>query len=91
MLKIAGIKIFGTSKKKSAIISYNLKGIHPYDVGLLLDKMGVAIRTGHHCTQPIMKRFKIPGTARISLAIYNTKEEIDKCVSAIKKAKLMLS
>ena len=91
MLKIAGIKIFGTSKKKSAIISYNLKGIHPYDVGLLLDKMGVAIRTGHHCTQPIMKRFKIPGTARISLAIYNTKEEIDKCVNAIKKAKLMLS
>lgn len=91
MLKIAGIKIFGTSNKKSAIISYNLKGIHPYDVGLLLDKMGVAIRTGHHCTQPIMKRFKIPGTARISLAIYNTKEEIDKCVNAIKKAKLMLS
>ena len=91
MLKIAGIKIFGTSKKKSAIISYNLKGIHPYDVGLLLDKMGVAIRTGHHCTQPIMKRYKILGTARISLAIYNTKEEIDKCVNAIKKAKLMLS
>jgi len=89
--KIKGVKIFGISNHKSAIISFNIKGLHPYDVGVLLDKMGVAIRTGHHCTQPIMERFNIPGTARISLAIYNTIEEIDICMNAIKKAKLMLS
>jgi cysteine desulfurase/selenocysteine lyase len=91
MLKIDGIKIFGTSNNKSAIISFNIEDIHPYDIGLLLDKMGVAVRTGHHCTQPIMKRFKIPGTVRISFAIYNTKKEIDICINAIKKAKKMLS
>lgn len=91
ILKIEGIKIYGTSSHKSGIISFNIEGIHPYDIGVLLDKMGIAIRTGHHCTQPIMKRFNIPGTARISLAIYNTKEEIDICTNAIKKAKQMLS
>ncbi len=89
--KIDGIKIFGTSEHKTSIISFNIKGIHHYDIGVILDKMGVAIRTGHHCTQPIMKKFNITGTARISLAVYNTKEEIDICISAIKKAKLMLS
>ena len=91
ILKIEGVKIYGTSEKKSGIISFNIEGIHPYDIGVLLDKMGVAIRTGHHCTQPIMERFNIPGTARISLAIYNTKEEIDVCIESIKKAKQMLS
>ena len=91
ILKIDGVKIYGTSNHKSGIISFNIEGIHPYDIGVLLDKMGIAIRTGHHCTQPIMKRFNIPGTARISLAIYNTKEEIDICMNAIKKAKQMLS
>ena len=91
ILKIEGVKIFGTSKRKSAIISFNINDIHPYDIGVLLDKMGVAIRTGHHCNQPIMEWFNIPGTARISLAIYNTKEEIDICIAAIKKAKKMLS
>ena len=89
--KIDGIKIYGEVKNKTAVISFNIKGIHHYDVGVILDKMGVAIRTGHHCTQPIMKKFNITGTARISLAVYNTKEEIDICISAIKKAKLMLS
>ena len=88
--KIGGVRIYGTSEKKSGIISFNIDGIHPYDIGVLLDKMGVAIRTGHHCTQPIMERFNIPGTARISLAIYNTKEEIDVCMESIKKAKQML-
>ena len=72
------------------IISFNIEGVHPYDIGVLLDKMGIAIRTGHHCTQPIMKKFNVPGTARISLAVYNTKKEIDICISAIKKAKDML-
>ena len=91
LLKIDGVKIFGTSNHKSAIISFNIEKIHHYDIGLLLDKMGVAIRTGHHCTQPIMKRFKIPGTARVSFAVYNTIEEIDVCVQAVKKAKSMLS
>ena len=91
ILKIEGVKIYGTSEKKSGIISFNIDGIHPYDIGVLLDKMGIAIRTGNHCTQPIMERFNIPGTARISLAIYNTKEEIDVCMAAIKKAKQMLS
>ena len=91
ILKIDGVKIYGTSENKSGIISFNIDGIHPYDIGVLLDKMGVAIRTGHHCTQPIMERFNIPGTARISLAIYNTIEEIDVCIASIKKAKQMLS
>ena len=89
--KISGVKIYGNSKNKSAIISFNIEGLHPYDIGLILDKMGVAIRTGHHCTQPIMDRFNIVGTARISMAVYNTKEEIDFCIKAIKKAKSMLS
>ena len=91
ILKIKGVKIYGTSENKSGIISFNIDGIHPYDIGVLLDKMGIAIRTGHHCTQPIMERFNIPGTARISLAIYNTIEEIDVCIASIKKAKQMLS
>ena len=91
VLKIEGLKIYGTAKNKSAIISFNINKLHPYDIGVIVDKMGIAIRTGHHCTQPIMERFNIPGTARISLAVYNTKNEIDICVKAIKKAKLMLS
>jgi cysteine desulfurase/selenocysteine lyase len=91
ILKIEGVKIYGTAKHKSGIISFNINSLHPYDIGMIVDKMGVAIRTGHHCTQPIMKRFNIPGTARISIAVYNTKAEIDTCINAIKKAKQMLS
>ena len=91
ILKIKGVKIYGSSKNKTGIISFNIKEIHPYDIGVILDKLGIAIRTGHHCTQPVMKRFNIPGTARISFAIYNTKKEIDFCINAIKKAKEMLS
>ena len=91
VLKIEGLKIYGTAKNKSAIISFNINELHPYDIGMIVDKMGIAIRTGHHCTQPIMERFNIPGTARISLAVYNTKDEIDVCIKAIKKAKMMLS
>jgi len=90
LLEIKGLDIIGTSEKKSAIISFNIKGIHHYDLGVLLDKMGVAIRTGHHCTQPVMARFGVPGTARISFAYYNTFEEIDSCIIAINKAKKML-
>ena len=91
LLKIEGVKIYGTAKQKTGIISFNIDGIHPYDIGVIVDKLGVAIRTGHHCTQPIMERYNIPGTARISFAIYNTKEEIDICIAAIKQAKKMLS
>ena len=91
LLKINGLKIYGTAKNKSAIISFNIDGLHPYDVGVILDNFGVAIRTGSHCTQPIMERYNIPGTARISFALYNTEEEIDICIKAIKKAKIMLS
>ncbi len=91
ILKIEGVKIYGTSKNKSAIISFNIEDLHPYDIGTIVDKMGIAIRTGHHCTQPIMKRYNIPGTVRVSLAVYNTKTEIDICINAIKKAQEMLS
>ena len=91
LLEIEGLKIYGTSKNKTSVISFNLEGIHPYDVGTLLDKMGIAVRTGHHCTQPIMDFYKIPGTVRASFAFYNTKEEIDALVTAVKKAKMMLS
>ncbi|AXO80928.1 cysteine desulfurase [Olleya aquimaris] len=88
---IEGLEIYGTSKNKTSVISFNLEGIHPYDVGTLLDKMGIAVRTGHHCAQPIMDYFKIPGTVRASFAFYNTKEEIDALVQGVKKAKMMLS
>ncbi|QXP61882.1 aminotransferase class V-fold PLP-dependent enzyme [Olleya sp. HaHaR_3_96] len=91
LLEIEGLKIYGTSKNKTSVISFNLEGIHPYDVGTLLDKMGIAVRTGHHCAQPIMAFFKIPGTIRASFAFYNTKAEIDALVAGVKKAKMMLS
>ena len=88
---INGIRIIGTSKKKSAIISFTVENIHHYDLGLILDKMGVAIRTGHHCTQPVMKKFNITGTSRVSFAYYNTTEEVDYFILALKKAIKMLS
>ena len=91
LLEIEGLKIYGTSKHKTSVISFNLEGIHPYDVGTILDKMGIAVRTGHHCAQPIMDYFKIPGTVRASFAFYNTKAEIDLLVEGVKKAKRMLS
>lgn len=91
LLKIDGLKIYGTAKNKTSVISFNLAGIHPYDVGTLLDKMGIAVRTGHHCAQPIMDFFKIPGTVRASFAFYNTKAEVDALVIGVKKAKMMLA
>tara|TARA_B100001029_G_scaffold144509_1_gene124545 strand:+ start:164 stop:1384 length:1221 start_codon:yes stop_codon:yes gene_type:complete len=83
--KIDGLKILGNSKNKIGIFSFTLKKVHYYDLGLLLDSKGIAIRTGHHCTQPLMDKFNLEGTARVSLAIYNTKEEIDYFVEKIKK------
>ncbi len=91
LLEIEGMRIYGTSPQKTAVVSFNLKNIHPYDVGTILDKMGIAVRTGHHCAQPIMDFYKIPGTVRASFAFYNTKEEVDRLVEGVKKAKQMLS
>jgi cysteine desulfurase/selenocysteine lyase len=91
LLEIDDLKIYGTSKHKTSVISFNLDNIHPYDVGTILDKMGIAVRTGHHCAQPIMDYYKIPGTVRASFSFYNTKSEIDILVEGVKKAKMMLS
>lgn len=88
---IEGLQIYGTAPRKAAIISFNLEGMHPYDVGVIIDHLGVAVRTGHHCTQPVMQHFQIPGTVRASFALYNTQEEVDRLVEAVKKAKMMLS
>ena len=91
LLEIDGLKIYGESNQKTAVISFNIKSIHHYDLGTILDKLGIAVRTGHHCAQPIMDHFHIPGTIRASFSFYNTKEEIDIMVEAIKRAKLMLA
>jgi len=88
--KIEGIRLIGTAKNKASVISFLLDGTHPYDVGTILDKLGIAVRTGHHCTQPLMNRFAIPGTIRASFAFYNNKEDIDKLVEGVKRAKQML-
>ncbi len=90
LLAIEGLKIYGEAKEKTAVISFNIEGIHPYDIGAILDKLGVAVRTGHHCAQPIMDFFKIPGTVRASFSFYNTKEEVDVLVESVKRARAML-
>ena len=90
LLKIEGLKIYGTTAEKTAVISFNVGGIHPYDIGAILDKLGIAVRTGHHCAQPIMDFYQIPGTIRASFSFYNTKEEIDVFVSGVKRAVGML-
>ncbi len=86
LAKIPGLRIIGTAKNKAAIVSFVLPNIHAHDLGTLIDEQGIAIRTGHHCTQPVMKHFGVPATARVSLAFYNTKEEIDLLIEAINKA-----
>ena len=91
LLSIDKLKIYGTSPDKTAVISFNIEGIHPYDIGSILDKLGIAVRTGHHCAQPIMDFYGIPGTVRASFSFYNTKEEVDLLVTAVKKAQMMLS
>ncbi len=88
--EIEGMKIYGEAAEKTAVISFNIEGLHPYDLGTLMDKMGIAVRTGHHCAQPIMDFFKIPGTVRASFSFYNTFQEIDLFIKAVKKAKMML-
>lgn len=88
--EIDGMVIYGEAAEKTSVISFNIDGLHPYDIGTLLDKMGIAVRTGHHCAQPIMDFFNIPGTVRASFSFYNTFEEIDRFIEAVKKAKMML-
>ena len=83
---IPRVTIIGTAAHKSSVVSFVVDGVHPHDMGTILDREGIAIRTGHHCTQPVMKRFGIPATSRVSLAFYNTEEELDTCVKAIEKA-----
>jgi len=87
---IPGLQIYGQAAEKIAVISFNVDGIHPYDIGSILDKLGIAVRTGHHCAQPIMDFYKIPGTVRASFAFYNTREEIDLLVAGVKRALSML-
>ena len=91
LLEIEGMRIFGTAAEKSSVISFLVGNIHPYDVGMLLDKLGIAVRTGHHCAQPLIDSFGIPGTVRASFAFYNTKEEIDIFIDALKRVVGMLS
>ena len=90
LLAIEGLKIYGTAKDKTSVISFNIDGIHAYDLGTIIDKLGIAIRTGQHCAQPVMDFYGISGTARASFAFYNTKAEIDQLVTALKRAKAML-
>ena len=90
LLGIEGLEIYGTAAEKTAVVSFNIKGLHPYDIGSILDQVGIAVRTGHHCAQPIMDYYSIPGTVRASFSFYNTFEEIDRLVAGVQKAKDML-
>ena len=90
LIQIEGLRIYGDNINKTAVISFNVDSIHPYDIGTILDKMGIAVRTGHHCAQPIMDFYKIPGTIRASFTFYNTKDEVDTFVNGLKRAVAML-
>ena len=82
-----GVRLIGTAREKASVLSFVLEGIHPHDIGTILDQEGIAIRTGHHCAQPVMQRFGVPATARASFGLYNTKEEADAVVAGIQKVK----
>jgi cysteine desulfurase/selenocysteine lyase len=90
ILTVPGVRIIGTAKEKAGVLSFVMEGIHPHDIGTILDVEGVAIRTGHHCAQPVMKRFGVPATARASFAFYNTKEEVDAFIKALYKVQEVL-
>lgn len=89
--EIEGLRIIGTAENKASVISFIVDGVHPYDLGTILDKLGIAVRTGHHCTQPLMEHFQIPGTVRASFALYSSIEDVDKLVDGVKRAVNMLS
>jgi cysteine desulfurase/selenocysteine lyase len=91
LLEIEGMRIYGVAKEKTSVVSFNIEGLHPYDIGTIVDKLGIAVRTGHHCAQPIMDFYKIPGTVRASFSFYNTRAEIDRFIEAVEKARAMLS
>lgn len=88
---IEGLRIIGTAPKKAAVLSFLVGATHPYDVGSVLDRLGIAVRTGHHCTQPLMKQYGIPGTVRASFAFYNTRPEIDRLAEGLRRAAQMLA
>jgi cysteine desulfurase/selenocysteine lyase len=90
LAEIPGILIVGTARDKAGVLSFVMEGIHPHDIGTVLDQEGIAVRTGHHCAQPVMDRFGIPATVRASFALYNTKPEIDALVRGIEKAREVL-
>lgn len=85
------VEIIGSAEQKAGVISFNVKGVHPFDVGTILDQQGIAVRTGHHCTQPLMQRYNVPGTVRVSFGVYNTKDDSDRLIAALEKAIKMLS
>jgi cysteine desulfurase/selenocysteine lyase len=89
--RVDGVRLVGTAREKAGILSFVLDGVHPHDIGTILDRGGIAIRTGHHCCQPLMKRLGIPGTARVSLALYNTREDIDALAAALPEVRRVLS
>ena len=89
MLEIDGVRLYGTAREKASVLSFMIDDIHPYDAGTILDRLGIAVRTGHHCTQPLMRRFGIPGTVRASFALYNTREDVDALVEGVRKVKEM--
>jgi cysteine desulfurase/selenocysteine lyase len=88
---IPGVRIIGTARDKAAVLSFTVKGVHPHDVGTILDEEGVAVRTGHHCAQPVMQRFGVPATARASFSLYNTFEEVDQLVNGIARVQKMFA
>jgi cysteine desulfurase/selenocysteine lyase len=88
--KISGVKIIGTAKNKASVISFSVEGLHPFDIGTILDQLGIAVRTGHHCTQPLMQFYGVPGTIRASFAFYNTKQEIDEFIKGLERTINML-
>jgi len=87
LLEVPGVRLIGTAREKAGVLSFVLEGVHPHDIGTVLDYEGVAVRTGHHCAQPVMERYCVPATARASLAAYNTREEIDLLVAALHKVR----
>ena len=89
--EIPGLRLIGTAREKASVLSFVIEGIHPHDIGTILDKQGIAVRTGHHCAQPVMDFFHVPATTRASLAVYNTAAEIDKLVAGIYKVKEIFS
>jgi len=87
--QIPGVRLIGTAREKAAVLSFTLEGVHPHDVGTVLDREGIAVRTGHHCAQPVMERFGVPATIRASLAFYNTKQDINALAEGLERVKAM--